>query len=378
MYYRIISAFLLCLFFQTTWAVTPTQAQFVEKIMQKFMHETQAPGAAVAIVRDGKSEIYVFGNADIRKKIPVTPKTLFEVGSVTKVFTAILLADDVNHHRLQLTDSISQHLPEVEGNWVLRRITLAQLATHTAGFPFQAPETLKTSADLKQYLLQWKPSTSGLTYQYSNPGIGLLGKILEAKNHRDINQLYLERILLPLNMAPIGITVPANLQSTFAQGYYASGKPAPYTDNSLFPATAALKMSIEDLSKFLSASLSAPGTPKELLQAINLSQTPQVQVGNMQQALGWQVRPFKETNSLINDPLASNIKPSTFTLLPREAKKFNPNALIEKTGGANGFRTYIALIPSSQSGVVIVTNRFVDLAPLVTTARMLLLKKVKN
>ena len=374
MYCRIIFTLFLALLFQTTWAASPTHTEFVEKTMQKFIRETQAPGAAVAIVRDGKAEISVFGYADLAKKTPVTPKTIFEVGSITKLFTAILLADDVNHHRLQLTDSISQHMPEVEGNWVLRRITLDQLATHTAGFPFQIPESLKTPADLKQYLLEWKPApSSGLTYQYSNPGIGLLGRILEAENHRDINQLYLERIILPLHMSPIGITVPSNLQSSFAQGYYADGKPAPYTGYGLFPATGALKMSIEDLSKFLSASLGAPGTPKELSQAIKLS-TPQVQVGNMQQGLGWQVRPFKESNSLMKDTKAINIKPTHSTLIPREAKKFNPNALIEKTGGANGFRAYIALIPNSRSGVVIVTNRFVDTAPLVSTARTLLFK----
>ncbi len=373
---RVIASILLSLFVQTALASTPTDTQFVEKTVQKFMNQTHTPGVAVALVRDGKAKVYVFGKANIEKNMPVTPNTIFEVGSVTKLFTSILLADDVLQHRLKLTDNVTQTMPEVEKNWVMRRITLAQLASHTGGFPFLPPDSLKTSEDLKQYLLNWKPSESSEPfYQYSNVGIGLLGLILEAQHHKSINQLYIDRILSPLQMSKIGIVVPSNLDINYAQGYLNSGKPTPKEENDLFSAGYALKMTINDFSKFLQASLNLKGTPSEISNAIILSQTPQLQLKNFQQALGWQVNTFKSPSELFKKLQLTTLDPTPFKLLPKDQQKFNPKALIEKTGVTDGFKAYIALLPESKSGVAIVTNSAIKTEDLVLVARKLLLMK---
>jgi beta-lactamase class C len=253
---------------------------------------------------------------------------------------------------------------------------LAQLATHTGGFPFFPPESLKTTEGLNQYLLAWKPSASTTPiYQYSNVSIGMLGRIIAATEHSDINQLYIDKILAPLHMSPIGIYVPKTLEANFAQGYLADGKPAPHSEIDLFPAAGELKMTIEDFSKFLQASLRLKGIPKEFSEAITLSQTPLVQVANFQQALGWQVNSFKNQAELMQKLDLTNTKPIPFKLLTKRKQQFNPNALIEKTGGTKGFRAYIALIPNSRSGIAIMTNRFVEGDILVKTARTLLFNK---
>jgi len=373
---RIIALITLMIFYQSTLASTSTDTQIVEKTVQKFMSKTHAPGVAVALVRDGKASVYVFGKANIEKDSPITPNTIFEVGSITKLFTALLLADDVVQHQLHLSDNVSQIMPEVEKNWVMRRITLAQLASHTGSFPFSPPDSLKTAKDLKQYLLDWKPSTSSEpVYQYSNIGTGLLGILLETQHHKKINQLYIERILSPLQMSEIGFNVPSNLESNYAQGYLATGKPTPRIDSDLFSAGYDLKMTINDLSKFLQASLGLKGTPTEISDAIKLSQTPQVQLKNFQQALGWQVNTFKSPSELLQKLQVTTIEPTPFKLLPKEKQTFNPKALIEKTGITDGFSAYIALLPQSKTGVAIVTNRAVKSESLVLTARTILLDK---
>lgn len=374
MYYCTIISILLSFFIQTSIASTSTDTQFVEKTVRQFMGKTHTPGVAVALVRNGKTNVYAFGKANLEKNKPVTDKTIFEVGSVTKLFTAILLADDVVQHRLQLTDNVSQHMPEVEKNWIMRRITLAQLASHTAGFPFSPPDSIKTPKDLTEYLLNWKPSqSSDAVYQYSNIGIGLLGHILEKQHHKNINQLYIERILSPLQMSAIGLSVPANLESNYAQGYFVTGKPAPHSECDLFSAAYDLKMTINDFSKFLQASLLLSGTPNEVSEAIKLSQTPLVQLNNFQQALGWQVNTFKNNPELFKKLTLTTLDPTPFKLLPKDKQKYNSTALIEKTGVTDGFKAYIGLLPQSKSGVAIMTNRAVKTEDLVLTARKLLL-----
>jgi beta-lactamase class C len=374
MYHRIIVMITLPILFHTTSASASETNQFVETTVQQFMHQTHAPGVAVALVQDGKPAVYVFGKADIDKNTPVTTNTIFEVGSITKLFTAILLTDDVIQHKLQLTDNITQHMPEVEKNSVMKRITLAQLASHTAGFPFSPPNTLKTSEDLKKYLLNWKPSiTSDPVYQYSNIGIGILGKILEKQDQKGINQLYIERILSPLHMSKIGLKVPLKLKSDYAQGYLATGKPIPHADNDLFSAGYDIKMTINDLSKFLQASLNLKGTPTKLFDAIKLSQIPQVQLKVFQQALGWQVNTFKTPSELLKKLKVTTLEPNPYKLLSKDKQKFNPKALIEKTGSTDGFTAYIALVPELKSGVAILTNRAVKSEDLVLVARRLIL-----
>jgi len=345
---------------------------FIDKTMKSFMQQYQIPGAAVAIIDHGKSSIYVYGYANMEKKEPISRQTIFEVGSITKLLTTLLLSEEVKNQQLQLSNSLTQYLPEFRGNLLLKGITLENLATYSSGLPFNAPELIKTPKQLQDYLMHWQPTEGiGSRWQYSNMGIGLLGSVLQNKNHKEINNLYRERILAPLHMSLIGLEIPQALQKNQAQGYTDKGKPDVHLPLGLFPSAGAMKANIQDMSHFLVAAIGLPEAPINIRQAMEFSQTPRLQVGDMQQAMAWQVYPLEDKNKLVA-PENMNLDSLPVKWLSKDKVKFNPNALIDKTGATYGFRAYIAVIPGQESGIVILTNRYVSNGAIVNTGRHIL------
>jgi beta-lactamase class C len=369
---NIIFAFCLLIttVFQPVLAMMKSDTQSINEVMQKFMQQYHIPGVAVALINHGKSSIYVFGYANKDTKTPVSNDTIFEVGSITKLLTTLLLAEEIQSHQVKLTDPLTQYLPDLGKNSALNKITFENLATYSSGLPFNAPGSIKTFEQLQNYLLQWQPTKKiGLVWQYSNMGIGLLGYALQSKAHETINQLYRKRILIPLHMTPIGIEIPSSLEHNLAQGYTNNDKPDVHLPLGLFPAAGSMKATIQDMSFFLKAAVGLPGTPEDIHQAMKLSQTPRLQMGDVQQALAWQVNQLNNKKKLLDAPDNMNLDSLPVQWLSNKNIKFNPNSLIDKTGATYGFRSYVAVIPSQQSGIVILTNRYVSNGAIVNIYR---------
>ncbi len=333
----------------------------ISNIMKPWMQKRGIPGAVVEVYSNGVPHAYYFGYADMEKTIPVNGSTIFEIGSITKLFTSILLAQEVLHQDLKLNDTAATYIPEFQAQtktpfW---KITLRNLATHTAGLPYDEPSTVKTNRDALSYFSRWQTHVHiGQSWAYSNVGMGLLGYVLENKTHKPINALYQQNILIPLGMTPLGTTVPAIYAPYRAKGYNRAGNPMPPKDY-LFTAASAVKASGNDMQKFMRAALLLPGTPPNIANAMRLTETPFASAGTYQQGLGWVIIPLQRQNDMWILPKKSNsVGPTPAIQLSSLDSKYNARAIIEKTGTLDGFRSYIGIIPATQSGVVVLTNRY--------------------
>lgn len=352
----------------------PSTDALVSKTITAWMEKNDIPGVAVEIYHNGTPHSYYFGYANREHKTPVTQKTIFEIGSFTKLFTGLLLAQGAIDNKVHFTDPVTKYLPALKSNPYFHEVTLERLGSHTGSLPFNVPETVQTTQALQQFLVNWKPTVPvGSSWEYSNLSIGLLGHALEASSGKTINELYLAQILKPLHMQPIGIHVPDTLQLYYAQGYDENGKTVQPTTTLFFPAAGSMRASSQDMAAFLQAAIGLPHTPEKITKAMRLTQTPTVSTAQTLQGLSWVIYPLalysKET--LLNPPTKMDRGPMPSNSVNNA--NFEPNALIDKTGGTEGFRSYIAVLPNKKSGIVLLANRVVSTGEIVKVSREILL-----
>lgn len=354
-------------------AVDPT-AVVVRQTINELMQKNNIPGVAVELYVDGKPHAYYFGYANRDKKTPVTAKTIFELGSITKVMTSLLLAQAVDMAKVQFSDSITNSMNYLPNEY--EDITLLNLATHTSGLPTNFPENVKTQSQLIKYLDTFKPTYSAdEQWIYSNVGIGMLGEALETVTHASFNQMYINQIMKPLKMEPIALTVPVKYKANYAQGYDKNGQPVPEMSLGVFPSAYGIKASAGDMQKFLAASIGLPGTPESIFYPMRMTQSPFVRLTDKMQGLGWQIHTLASENiaDLLHAPDAMNLGPEKVEDI-QEKPVFDGDALIDKTGMTNGFRAYIAVIPNKKTGIVILTNESIADGSIVDAGREILFK----
>lgn len=374
---------ILLSFVSNAFAATPVSsaseqdALAITSIVKTLMKDNQIPGMAVEVYANGKPHSYYFGYANPTRKTPVTGNTIFEIGSVSKLITSLLFAELIDVNKMGLKDPIKKYvrdLPETFDD-----ITLQDLATHTAGLSPNIPDNIKSYADLKKYLSQWTPADAPKeAWTYSNFGMGLLGYALQNATHRvDPDKLYANNILMPLGMTSTKFAVQNKLRHRYAQGFDKQGQLVKSAPIGLFQSASELKSSPQDMQRFLKAAIGLSGTPIKILYPMRMTQSGYVKLPDSFQGLGWQIH-------LINNDAAALEKVSPVsdhgTLeVDRVFDKpnFNGNALIDKTGGTDGFRTYIALIPNKHSGVVILANKYIPNEQLVSAGRKILFKLAK-
>jgi beta-lactamase class C len=178
-------------------------------------------------------------------------------------------------------------------------------------------------------------------------------------------------------MQEIGLRVPEALKKNYPQGFSSAGKAVPHEfASNLFPAAYGMKASGQDMIQFLKAALGLPGTPTKIKNSMRLTETPFYKIGGAEQGMAWEIHPLTSENKddLLNPPKEMTLGPLPAKALDQNEQQFNGNALIDKTGATNGFRSYIALIPNQKSGIVILTNRYVSNREIVKTGRTILFK----
>jgi beta-lactamase class C len=367
-------------------AISPMQAPnpgpVITKNINQLMQKDHIPGVAVELYLNGQPYSYYFGYRDLAHKLPVTSKTLFEIGSITKLFTSLLLAIEVNQGNMQLNDPLGKYLPSLRQNIVpASSISLEELATHTSGLalnsplPLNATFNINTVNTLHQYLFNWKPAAPiGSQWQYSDFGIGLLGMSIEDKIGWPYNKLVEAYIFKPLKMKDSGINVPS-WRFDYAQGY-SNGQAVPHMKMEMFPATGAIEASPRDMQHFLSAALILPGTPSSISSAMKMTEAPYVQTSSMQQGLTWEMYSFDpEDPSFTAQPADKNFGPMPATQLSgSQSAVYDEGLLLQITGATTGFRSYIGLIPNTKTGVLILANSYFDEGDLVNTGRCILVQ----
>lgn len=300
------------------------------------------PQAALVIglTQGGRRAVQGFGRVSATNAAPPDAQTLFEIGSITKVFTAIALARLELDGKARLTNTVRSVLPEqVALAEALAPVTLLHLATHTSGLP-RLPGNLDASAanlanpyakyraeELYQFLAGMKPNNPpGKLVDYSNLGFALLGHLLTLKAETGYEELVRGVLLEPLGMTNTVIRLSEPQRARLATGHSPKGEPVPNWDFDVVAPAGAFRSDANDLLTFLEANLASSATPVgrslALAQQLHMTGAP----GEL--PLGWQ----------------------------REVTLQGALEIFWHNGGTGGFVSFMAFNRARQVGVVVLAN----------------------
>ena len=333
-----------CLVFGTAAGAVPPDSQIhriIEERVQAIAGPEGSMGIVVGVLDEKGPRVIAYGDTGAAERRPLTGDTVFEIGSVTKVFTALLLVDMARTRDLKLTDPVAKYLakgtkvPERNG----RSITLVDLATHTSGLPFMPDDmpaladangSSYSKADLYRFIgAQTLQSDIGSQWDYSNLDYWLLQEAIATRGQADFEQLLQKRVIAPLGLQSTAISLPPELEARVAIGHDAVMQPtAPFASWPVFnlmPAAGGMLSTANDLLRFLSVTMGyedsklAPSMAK-LLQTRRPA-------GESEQALGWMIMGKGEDAIVLHD------------------------------GGTLGFSSAVAWMPQQRAGVVVLMNQ---------------------
>lgn len=320
----------------------------VKEIIEEDVVNKSKAAIVIGLIDSNGSKIYSFGNVSKEKNnIPINGSTFFDIGSITKTFTTLVLADMVTQGVVDLNDPIEMYLPK----WVNvpqyhgTKITLENLATHTSGLPFM-PSNIwanNTVGDLDPdyYSTQMYKALSNLTltskpgtkFLYSDYGMGLLGHILSLKEGGiSYEELVKNRILNVLGMKDTKIKLSDyQINHQYPSGHLNGSEIETPTVPEVIAGAGALRSTADDLIKYLSANIGLLHTNLDTaIQLQQLIQHPSVMPNPMHYdsyvALGWGVLTNYGTE------------------------------ILNHAGAINGWNSYAGFIPSKQIGVFLLCS----------------------
>jgi len=321
----------------------------LDRVVGERVARGEVVGAAVGVVVGGRSFFVEYGHAS-RGGPRVTRRTLFEIGSNTKTFTALLLAQEVIAGRLSLFDTLATAWPERALHPRLRDATLFDLATFTAGLPDDPPGFARRSLeerDLRHYpkrdffrfLEAWEPAhPPPAPWRYSNVSFGVLGYVLAPGGVPAWEGLLRERITGPLAMSDTVVRPAGEQLERYAQGYTGDGRAVPHWPVMAWAQAGALRSTTRDLVRYLAAYLGHSEQAGVAIPASIRRATPVATEGHFAieargrrflQALGWRVRPGS---------------PGRLDAIPL------------KGGATNGFKSFLGFDRERDVGLVILLN----------------------
>jgi serine-type D-Ala-D-Ala carboxypeptidase/endopeptidase len=255
----------------------------------------------VALIRDADGpRLVTYGMADGSNSRPLDGDTVFEIGSITKVFTALLLADMVARGDVALTDPVAKYLPP-EGQprtFDNQDISLLDLVTYTSGLPrlpanFHPSDQANPYADytaeqLYKFLSAYTPKYyPGSHYEYANLGFGLLGHVLSLRAGRSYEELVTSRICEPLGLNDTRITLTPTMRERFAQCHDISLHAVPGWELPTLAGAGALRSTANDMMRFLDACQGRRETSLRPALASLLKVRRQTEMKDAYVAAGW-------------------------------------------------------------------------------------------
>ncbi len=320
-------------------------------------------GLVVGIYKDGKSFIKGYGTVSKDSSTVPDGSTVFQLASVSKLFTASLLQILCDEGVLTLDATLGELLG---GTYVLspaaKQVTLRQLATHTSGFPsIPKPLEIAVSKLVKEETLMQNPySHLGAEYivdylkttedkhepgrfEYSNYGMGLLGHVMEFVTKQDLAVLLAEKIFAPLNMTHTAINLTPAMQKNLAQGYTEKNEPTPMWTFSALAGAGALNANAEDMLTFIRTNIE----DSHALSAV-LKKTHAPQLGGIT-GIGWMQPAFLD-------------------------KFFGNKTIIWHNGMVGGYAAYVSVDSQNKTGLVVLSNKALD----VTMLGMMLTRQVRT
>jgi beta-lactamase class C len=346
----------------------------VTEAVRPVMKHYGIPGMAVGVTIDGHNYVLDYGVASKSTGKLVDESTLFEIGSITKAFTASLVSYAQLTGKLSLSDEVSSDVPSLRDT-SFDDVRLVNLGTYTAGgLPLQFPDGVQSEADAIRYYIRWKPSHSAGTYRlYSNPSIVLLG-LTAAKSMDGGFDTLMQRVLFaPLGLRSTFLIVPVDQLSRYAQGYTDAGQPRRLSPGPLAAEAYGIRTTALDLLRFVDANMNLVGLDDTLRRAIINTHTGYYRIGAMTQDLIWEQYCYP---TALSGLLQGNSDKVRFE--ENEVAKVVPpshpesNVIINKTGSTSGFGAYVAFIPQRKLGIVLLANKSYPIEARVTAAYLIL------
>ncbi len=314
----------------------------VDKMCNKFVSKPNAAGLFVGIIQGDAMYVQGYGVMDKQTNAKPDSTTIFEIGSLTKVFTAEIAQRLVDNKELNWEDNFSEYLPATVKLPADDNTKLFHLASHTSGFP-RLPEvwfdkleidtcdpysSLDTN-DLISYLNSYtdKKAPSLDRYDYSNLGTGILGHILEWRSGKSYEELLQQHICKPLGM--INTSLTATDSTRFAAGYDALGNKTCHWTIPVLGAAGAIKSTGADMLKFLRANM---GDSSELGTSMLKTQTELAGITGGGIAYGWHI-----------DKVSGAV--------------FGMEDIVWHNGATGGFRSYMGFERGSKKGIVVLSNQ---------------------
>jgi serine-type D-Ala-D-Ala carboxypeptidase/endopeptidase len=315
----------------------PSDAE-LRAILEQRVAEKRSAGIVVGVLHpDGRTRIVAAGEPGPGRP-PLDGNTVFEIGSITKVFTGTLLAALAEEGKVRLDDPVQKYLPASVRMPTRngKTITLTLLAEQRSGLP-RLPDNLRPAdaanpyADysvqqmydfLSRHQLARDP---GESFEYSNLGVGLLGHVLALATGRSYEELVRERVTAPLGMTHTSIALTPWMRDHLALGHGPQGGVVANWDITTLAGAGALRSTTLDMLKFLDANLhperGALGRPMALTQRERAPAGSGMTIG-----LTWLMR------------------------------RAGADTIIWHNGGTGGYRSFIGFVPSRKVGVVVLTN----------------------
>jgi len=306
-----------------------------EILVKRVDQQKQAVGIVAGVIDPNGRRVVAAGNLAKGDPRTLDGDTIFEIGSVSKVFTSLLLADMVNREEVTLDDPAEKYLP---GHVQMpkrsgKSITLLDLSTHTSGLPslpsnfrpkdLRNPYADYSVDDLYQFLSGYElPRDPGSEFEYSNLGAGLLGHLLAYRAGTDYETLIGTRITRLLSMPDTGITLSCSMKQRMATGHSAMLAPVANWDLPTLAGAGALRSSVHDMLTFVEAFLGYKESP--LARAMKAMLKVRRPVGKTRAEIGlaWHILGESAWHS----------------------------------GGTGGFRSFAGCDPKARTGVVVLSN----------------------
>ncbi len=333
--------------------------RIVDEIVRPLMAEQKIPGMAVAITIDGKSHFFGYGVASKESGQKVDADTIFEIGSVSKTFTAPLSGYGLATGAFSLSDPATKWAPELAGS-SFDKITMLDLGTYTpGGLPLQFPDAVTDDSSMLAYFKKWKPDyPAGTQRRYSNPSIGLFGYLAARSMDKPFDVLMEQKLLPAFGLKNTFVNVPESRMKNYAYGYSKADKPIRVSGGALDAQAYGIKTTALDLARFVELNIDSSSLESDFQKAVAATHTGYYHVGANNQGLGWE---FYSYPTALKTLLAGNS--SDMALKSHKIGKFDqplqPSAdvLVNKTGSTNGFGAYAAFIPAKKTGIVLLANR---------------------
>ncbi|KOR89309.1 serine hydrolase domain-containing protein [Paenibacillus solani] len=303
----------------------------LENFVSDYTEDKKHLHLAIGIIREKDIEYHSFSNN--KKKSMIPPENmLFEIGSITKVFTSILLLEMEQEKLVSSDDVVGKFVQNVKNDY-LNKITLKSLATHTSGLPVLAtnhiltkkrsnPFSIYTEEDLTAFLSNADYTDSIGSFEYSNIGMGLLGNILCKVSGSTYDELLKKYITRPLKMNETAVMLHSEQNSRFLNGHASTGRRVPHWDLSIYEGAGGIKSSVSDLSLFVQANLNDDHPIASTLQKSHLP----IWIGNSNRYFGW------------------------------GEDKLLDKCILWHNGGTSGFNSYLALNKELRVGIVLLSN----------------------